>query len=314
LSFGRSRFAGRIFLLIAVFLPLAQRGSTIRGSLIHSLVTASWDSAQVTPIPDRLNVMIERTIPQKDLPVPLTVGAGQRIVTLGMEPVLGWIGSQSARIAQPLTFPPGLLEPCASTTIAYTCNLPAPLPAGKGAGSAPESGQTAALAGVIAREAEASFLASSLPGGQVSIVSAGGCRAAIGLRWVCVTGHASIGAVWRCFLKLHAPAGNGLWTAAGHDYVFEANGGWLLNAPGSLSVALGDRSFTLTHPGGLLTCFPAQSALVKVVRLYADGWAKRELKSIMRHADRSIVAHFSDGSQKCIAIAAPGRAAAAMAA
>jgi hypothetical protein len=257
--------------------------------------------------------MIERAIPQAEPPVPLGVAAGQRIVTPGLDPVFGWLGAESARIAQPLILPQALLEPRASTSISYACNLPASW-AGCGVPQAQSPQQASDFPGVIAREGERSFLQASLPGGQVPIALTDGSRAAIAFRWACVTAHASIGAVWRCFLKLNTPLQPGLWTAAAHDYVFEASGGWLLSAPGILKVALGERSFQLTHLAGLLTCFPSHSGRVKTVCLRADGWCKRELKSLWLYPDRSIVARFSDGSAQPIATAAPGRTAAALAA
>jgi len=255
--------------------------------------------------------MIERALSQGEPPVPLSVGPGQRILTPALDPLPGWIGDESAQTAQALILPPELLEPCATAFISYACNLPASQPPATEAGLLLEPGQPSAT---IGRDCEAAFLASSLPGGQVSIVSPGGERNAIGFRWACLTAHASIGAVWRCFLNLRTPLESGLWTGTGQDYVFDAGGGSLLNAPNALKVALGGRVLTLIHPEGMLTCFPSRSQRVKVTRLSASGWARRELKSLMLYPDRSIVARFSDGAQRRIATAAPALAAAAIAA
>ncbi len=246
--------------------------------------------------------MIERASPPKEQPVPLSLAAGQRIVTPGLDPVLGWIGGENARVAQALIFPQWLLEPRATETIAYACNLPAPVP-----GMPATQIKAAGAAG-------APFLAASLPGGQVSMVSPSGQRSALLFRWACVTSHVSIGAVWHCFLKLRTPSGAGSWTAVKHDYVFEASGGLLVNAPGNLKATLGDMAVTLTHPEGYPTCFPAQSRLVKVTRASADGWARRELQGLLLYSDRSIVAQFSDGTERQIATAAPSRAVAILAA
>src|SRR5208282_394995 len=101
--------------------------------------------------------MIERASPPKEQPVPLTLGAGQRIVTLGLDPVLGWIGGEKARIAQALIFPQWLLEPRATENIVYACNLPAPLP------GAPST-KIKAAARAAGPEAGPLFLAASLPG------------------------------------------------------------------------------------------------------------------------------------------------------
>ncbi len=255
--------------------------------------------------------MIERAPSQAESPVPLIVGPGQRILTPALDPLSGWIGDESAQIAQALILPPELLEPCATAVISYACNLPASQRAATEAGILLEPGQPSVT---IERDSEPAFLASTLPGGQVCIVSPGGERNAVAFRWACLTAHASIGAVWRCFLNLRAPLETGLWTGTGQDYVFEAGGGWLLNAPKASKAALGGRAFTLTHPEGMLTCFPSGSQRVKVTRLSGNGWARRELKSLMLYPDRSIVARFSDGAQQRIATAAPMRAAEAIAA
>lgn len=246
--------------------------------------------------------MFERALPPKELPVPLSVAAGQRIVLPGLDPVLGWIGGENARSAQALIFPHWLLEPRATETVAYACNLPAAAPPAQ-----PEQRQLPMLY-TAGPETEAPFPAASLPGGQVTILSAGGKRGAIHFRWICVTASAAIGAVWRCFLKLSAPSAASPWTAIGHDYVFEAASGFLVSAPGNLRVALGGSTFKLIHPDGKLTCFPSHSGRVKVTRISADGWGKRELLSLWLYPDRGIIAQFSDGAEMRIATAAPARA------
>lgn len=245
--------------------------------------------------------MIERASLPKEQPVPLSLAAGKRIVTPGLDPVLGWIGGENTRIAHALFFPQWLLEPRASETIAYACNLPAHVP---GTPRAP----------IEAAASEALFLAASLPGGQVSMVSPAGERSTLVFRWACATVHAPVSAAWHCFLKLRTPSAAGSWTAVGYDYVFEASGGFPISAPGSLRVTVGDATFNLTHPDGHLTCFPAQSRLVKVTRASADGWARRELQGLSLYPDRSIVARFSDGTESRIATVAPARAAAILAA
>ena len=87
-----------------------------------------------------------------------------------------------------------------------------------------------------------------------------------------------------------------------------------MNAPGCLKITLAGNTFNLMHPDGKLTCFPAQSARVKVTRAAADGWGKRELRELILYPDRSIAARFSDGSESHVATAAPARAAAILAA
>ena len=249
--------------------------------------------------------MIERASPPKDPPAPLSVAAGHRIVTPGLDPVLGWIGSENARAAQALVFPQWLLEPRPTETLIYACNLPAP------AQRAHLEQNQAAPAGA---GADAQFLASSLPGGRAAIITTGGKRAAIVFRWVCVSASASMGAVWRCFAKLCTPSAASPWTCTGYDYVFDTASGFLAGTPGSQRVTLGGSTFKLMHPEGWPTCFPSHSGRVKVTRISADGWVKRELLGLWLFPGRSIVARFSDGSESIIATAAPARSAAILAA
>ena len=255
--------------------------------------------------------MLERTAQQQEEPVPLLLGAGRRILAEGMEPVAGWTEAGSPHIAQALVFPSWLLEPSASRGIVYACNLPA---AAHGESDiCTPRGLDAATpqAGAIARPAEGAFLAASLPGGRVPVITAEGGRGTVHFRWACVSAQPFIGAVWRCFLKL---GGEGLWKAAPHDYVFEAAGGSLVNRVTDFTITLGERTFTIAHPGGMLTCLPSRSGLVKVTRLAADGWGRRELEGLALHPDRAVVARFSDGTQAQIAIAAPAHAPSAIAA
>jgi Phospholipid methyltransferase len=240
-------------------------------------------------------VMIERAFQAKEQPIPLSLAAGQRIVTPGLDPVLGWIGGEKARTAQALIFPQWLLEPRPTENIVYACNLPA-----SAAGISSERS---------AQAAEGAFLAASLPGGQVRIVLPGGEIGAVFFRWARLAAHyASMGAVWRCYLKLRTPSNAASWTALTPDYVFDASSGFLVNGPGRLKLTLENIALNLTHPEGRLTCFPAQAGRVKVTRASADGWARRELLSLRLEPDRRIVARFSDGDERAVAMAAAAKA------
>jgi len=238
--------------------------------------------------------MIERALQQKKAAVPLNLAAGQRIVMPGADPILGWTGSQNAGVAQALVFPQSLLEPRATASIEYAANLPAPGLGRQAIGAMPEArgGSQAAL------------LASTLAGGQVSIVVAGGSRGSVAFRWVCVSAEAQSGAVWRLFLRLRTPQGADAWRAAGNDYVFDG-AGFPVKVPKRLKVVLDDRSFVLSHTEGRLTCFPSAAGLVKVTRVCADGWGKRELQGLWLYPNQAIAAHFSDGAQAVIGTAAP---------
>lgn len=239
--------------------------------------------------------MIERALQAKEQPVPLSLAAGQRIVTPGLDPVLGWIGGEKARTAQALIFPRWLLEASPTENIVYACNLPASAPA--------------MPASRVAQAAGAAFLAASLPGGQAGIVLPDGEPGTVSFRWARVDAqHASSRAVWRCYLKLRTHFNAASWTVLAPDYVFDASSGFLANGPGRLKLTFENIALNLTHPEGRLTCFPAQSGRVKVTRASADGWAKRELRSLFLYPDRSIVAKFSDGDERPIAMAAAAKA------
>jgi hypothetical protein len=244
--------------------------------------------------------MYGRTLPLEETPIPLSLAAGQRIVLPGLDPVTGWLGEESARAAQPLILPHWLLEPRPTETITYACNLPAPAP----------QAYRESWAAAPAAESGAAFMAASLPGGRVSTVEAGGKAGAIMFRWLCVGASASRGASWRCFTRLCGSSGaSSAWTPTGADYIFEAAGGFALNLPGSVRVTLAGVSCKIAHPAGSVACLPSQSGLVKVMKIAADGWAKRELQSLWLYPGRSVVARFSDGAAMRIATAAPMRTA-----
>jgi flagellar hook protein FlgE len=254
-------------------------------------------------------LIMMHAFPPSNTTVPLSLAAGQRIISPALEPVLGWTGDESAGVAEILIFPQDLLKTCATQNIAYACNLPAPEQK-----TAQKDKERPAKASSGARKAEAKLLASSLLGGQISIIAANGNRNSIGFRWACVSGQPATGFVWRCFVQLSTPASAGPWTALGQDYVFDPSSGALLDGPASIRAGLKGCSLTITHPEGMLTCLPAQAELVKITRLTADGRAKRELESLALHPDRSIVARFSDGAKAKIATAAPASVAPALAA
>jgi len=235
-----------------------------------------------------------------EAPIALSLTPAKIIVTPALDPVVGWIGEESTRPPHSLRFPESLLEESATSNIVYACNLPAPA-----------SFENEALAYAtgnadeIAPGIERAFLRTSLPGGQTRIISEEGAPVSLRFRWVCISAHSSIGSVWRCFVQSSSGARD--WSAIGHDYVFEAGSCLLLNAaePVNLPLSPAGSSVTLTHPTGLLTCLPCRSGRVKVTRLLPDGRAKRSLRSLHLHADRSIIAHFSNGSYWKFAVAAP---------
>ena len=255
--------------------------------------------------------MFERALAAKPFPVQLRVDSGQRILAPQGEAILGWLGGGSAGAAQTLTVPGNLLAPNPTSSVVYACNLPA-----DGRGSAAILDIAGQLPREIDRDLEDGFHAASLPGGQTAIITPDGELATIRLRWICLSAHASIGAVWRCFVFMGGQ-GVGAWRAIEHDYIFEAGGGVVLNPPDSVAIPCGGEfiiNVTLSHPEGMLTSFPCALGRVKVTRLAPNGWPRRQVLSIMMQDDNRIVAFFSDGRQEMIATAAPSSRRAARAA
>ena len=281
-------------------------------AVIHRLVTASWDIFKSYLNPDSMQVsMFERSTAAKPFPVQLRVDSGQRILARQGEAILGWLGGGSAGAAQTLTVPNNLLAPNPTFSVVYACNLPA-----DGDGPAANLDIAGQLPSEIDRDLEDGFLAASLPGGQTAIITPDGELATIRFRWICLSAHVSIGAVWRCFVSMGCP-GVGAWRAIEHDYIFEAGGGIVLNPPEAVAIPCGGEFttfVTLSHPEGMLTSFPCALGRVKVTRLAPDGWPRRHVLSIMMQDDNRIVAFFSDGRQEMIATAAPSSRRAARAA
>ena len=251
--------------------------------------------------------MFERAGAAKPFPLQLRADGSQRILAPQGDPILGWLGDASAGVAQPLTVPGKLLAPKPTSRLVYACNLPAG-----------EEGPAAfaELPTEIGRGLEDGFAAESLPGGQTAIVTRDGKEAVLQFRWICLTSKSAAGAVWRCYVRI---GGNrsGAWRAIGHDYLFDAGGGSILNPPGPLAITGFEEyaaQLTLEHPEEKLTSFPCSLGRVKVTRLTADGWPARHVLGITLQDDNRIAAFFSDGRREIIATAAPSSRRAARAA
>ena len=243
--------------------------------------------------------MFERATLTHPFPLQLRLDSAQRILAPQGEAILGWFGEASAGVAQPLTVPDRLLAPSPTSRIVYACNLPAGTEAQ--AALLDVSGH---IACEIDGDLEETFLAASLPGGHTAIVTSDREVAALHFRWMCLTSHLAIGAVWRCFVRIGV---SGAWHAVDHDYIFDA-GGAVLNPPGPLAIPGVSECagpMTLEHPDGMVTSFPCSLARVKVTKLAPDGWPKRRVLGIVMQDDNRIAAFFSDGRQEIVATAAP---------
>jgi hypothetical protein len=231
---------------------------------------------------------------------PLHVLADGAIVNPDLDPVHGWFTDREGGPPQALGFPRSLLERHETEVLTYACILPAPEKDPK-AGTATEKRSTPAKAG-------SKLLASSLPGGQVPVFLAARGAGAIGFRWACLSAAKEETVAWRCWYQWRSDVSAGAWTALPRDYVFECASGRLLDGPSDVQIAMKGFRLTIRHPDGMLTCLPSQAGLVKVTALFAEGWPKRELRALNLCRGGSIVAQFSDGSAKRIAIAAPQNA------
>jgi hypothetical protein len=226
--------------------------------------------------------------------VPLSLVAGQRIVTQDGKPVLGWIGPHSARVAEPLVFPSRLLEPKPAEAVCYAANLPRS--AGK-AMAMPAANVQAP--GDIRGRRETAFFAATLPGGQIGAAVTGGGTGLLRFRWLPLDPG-----TWRCFVDLRGTGRDNAWTPLPHLYAFDSSG-FPVSHPGPQVLNFGHGKLEIIHPENWLTCLPCSSGLVKVRGLAADGWARRELLGIRLLPDMTIEAEFSDRRRQVFATAAP---------
>jgi len=249
--------------------------------------------------------MDERLRPFRRQTIPLSLAAGRRIVMPDGEPVLGWLGSETGRVAEPLTFPAHLLEEKSAGSVFYAANLPRLPVKTKGVGS-PAAAAKAARKIRLAQEA--AFVAASLPGGQVPLNIPGGRSAVLRFRWLPL-GPLS----WRCYASLRGGSADEAWTPLPHIYAFDTSG-FLERHPSAQNLSAGGRELQIVHPEGLLTCLPCTSSLTKVRHLETDGWGKRELTGLELLPDLTLAAQFSDRRTLVFATAAPAQAAPALAA
>jgi hypothetical protein len=194
----------------------------------------------------------------------------------------------------------GFLVPSATRAVLYACNLPAPRSDGE-AGAQFATDPSGAPLKTIAQGTEAEFTLASLPGGQVEMVCGEGELATIRFRWLCLSAHASIGAVWRCFAQKPGRSTTAPWMAIDADYMFEACGS-LLNAVEMGKLVLpGCDGIALVHPAGALTSFPCPSGRIKITRLSADGSADQDRSAMAAWTGRGIEASVSDGARTDVA-------------
>lgn len=230
---------------------------------------------------------------------PLSVASGQRIVTRAFEPVF------DAADLKPMTLVEGLLEPCATARITYACNVPAIFSEKTSAFRRPPLDRSGMVPSKIERTLDEAFPAGSFPGGQVAAVTRTGEPCTIFFRWACLSAAPSIGAVWRCFFKARDRTSDGDWNAIASDYLFDAGTGSLLTAPSSPLIVLPDGShLDLDNTAGMPTSLACKAGCVKVIRLAADGWLKRNLVSLVLDPQNRVIARFSDGARMTIGIAA----------
>ncbi len=236
----------------------------------------------------------------------LGLASDNRIVSASNEPLYGWVSGKGQKgDPKPLILPSGLLGPTATTVVDYACNLPLP----SLQGSSVPLGASGMLDDTIPADLEAEFLALSLPGGQTAIFDGAGKRRLLKFRWVCVTSESTIGAVWRCYVQHGQHYKVGQWRAMEQLYFFDAqlDAFEILGAQEAVIEIEAGWTIRFVNEAPRLTQTRCASNRVKVMRLSANGRAKRELESIELCQAGNITAFFSDGRQELIAKSAPKR-------
>jgi flagellar hook protein FlgE len=159
--------------------------------------------------------------------------------------------------------------------------------------------------GVVLASDNDTFLSQSIAGAAVTTSAPNGAAASVQMRWPPVDSTETGGAdTWNLFYLSDstATAANPMWTNAGTDYVFAADGS--LNPPiESTTIAnltvngtnLGD--IEVQHGSGGVSQFAAANGLASVTALSQNGYAAGEFVSVAVSDNGRIVASYSNGRQ-----------------
>ncbi|HEY8596398.1 MAG TPA: flagellar hook-basal body complex protein [Devosiaceae bacterium] len=242
----------------------------------------------------------------------LVNGAGYYLKGL---PVDASTGNISGSVPEVIRLSNAFLPAEPTTTINYQLNLPQ-LPKNASydpavAGSellAPAdyaADPTTAGTGVISAADSDTFLKQSTSGGAISVYAPNGSQANVQLRWAKVDSAATGGSdTWNLFYLSDSTATgtDPMWTNAGVDYTFGANGS-LNPAISSTTIpgltvngtAIGD--VKLLHGAAGVTQFSDSNGTSKVTQLTQNGYPAGEFTSVAVNDSGRIVASYSNGQQ-----------------
>lgn len=174
---------------------------------------------------------------------------------------------------------PEILMRSGKLLINYSCNLPSNLDERDGVQTGvnlPDIllDDKGLMRPEIAPESAIAFQRLSLAGGETALNDNIGQHLTLQFRWICVSAHWTIGAVWRLYSRLSMLSNRdfGRWLWTGHDYLFDADNAraddW---TAGPIPVDCGEPHnrlyVTLNHdPEGLLQ-LPDRYGLVKIFNL-----------------------------------------------
>ena len=241
----------------------------------------------------------------------LVNGAGSYLVGQSLDPTTG----QTAGTG-PIQVPDATLPAKATTSIAYAANLPSNPTTASGAtllGALP-GGDARVLTGTtlpgpaVAAADTASFLGSSVAGGELTAYSGTGTPVSLQLRWAKVA-EAGTGSsdTWNLFYANQTGASGGTWQNVGTAFTFNGNG--QLTAPTGTSLPIQNLTVDGTNLGtvslnfgtGGLTQYGAANGQVKTDTLQQDGYAAGSLNSLAVTSDGKLTGTYSNGNSLALA-------------
>ncbi len=221
------------------------------------------------------------------------------------EPLLGWYDSpggdpRTAGSPGPLSLRQEWLDASPTSKIVYRANLPSPL-TGRFAEGVPADLRDTMLGcdgnpvSAFDLAASPAFAAASLPGGSAIIMGQDGRPARLRFRWLSLTCHWAIGAVWRLYASLDREGRASSWVAASAETLFDASDAPIALGEAPPVVEMEDLRIEICHGPDGLTQYPSRLGIVKVREMRANGWRKRAFSHAELMCDGSVRAYFSDG-------------------
>ncbi|KMO29393.1 flagellar hook protein FlgE, partial [Methylobacterium variabile] len=206
-----------------------------------------------TPVFSGTNLFTRRGDFSVDRDGYLVNGAGSYLVGQSLDPATG----QTAGTG-PIQVPDATLPAKATTSIAYAANLPSNPTTSSGAtllGALP-GGDARVLTGTtvpgpaVAAADTASFLGSSVAGGELTAYSATGTPVSLQLRWAKVANAgAGTSDTWNLYYANQTGTSGGTWQNVGTAFTF--NGSGQLTAPTGTSLSIPDVTVNGTNLGAV---------------------------------------------------------------